>query len=197
MLIPIGLGPFQEAAGGAAQCNPLSVTAFTTLLAAAGPCEQQNAADQMIDLAKQLNNDAAMIKLAQTFCQQPRNTVGLFCPTHPRLSFSKRSSAKFGERPVLPAGAKELGTVGTVPVPIRWRQAQYLRRGRPSWKLRNDPPRAFFSTEPSGFLPGQPERPHSRRSAARQYRSEPRLWRRRRRRQQFSSLVGREPGWVN
>jgi hypothetical protein len=51
------------------------VTAFSTLLAAAGPCEQQNAADQMIDLAKQLNDDAQMIKLAQIFRQQPRNTV--------------------------------------------------------------------------------------------------------------------------
>ena len=34
----------------------------------------------MIDLAKQLNNDADMIKFAQIFAQQPRNTV------RPRLS---------------------------------------------------------------------------------------------------------------
>ncbi|KLO18041.1 hypothetical protein SCHPADRAFT_886494 [Schizopora paradoxa] len=61
-------------AGGSQQCNPLSITAFTTLLAAAGPCDQQNAADQMIDLAKQLNNDADMIKFTQIFAQQPRNT---------------------------------------------------------------------------------------------------------------------------
>lgn len=34
----------------------------------------------MIDLAKQLNNDADMIKFAQIFAQQPRNTVSpLFC----------------------------------------------------------------------------------------------------------------------
>lgn len=63
------------AAGGAEQCNPISVTAFTTLLAAAGPCDQQNSADAMVDLAKQLNNDANMIKFAQIFAQQPRNTV--------------------------------------------------------------------------------------------------------------------------
>ncbi|GLB41792.1 putative carbohydrate-binding module family 19 protein [Lyophyllum shimeji] len=62
------------AAGGGQKCNPVSVTAFTTLLAAAGPCEQQNAADQMIDLAKELNNDAQVIRLAQIFAQQPRNT---------------------------------------------------------------------------------------------------------------------------
>ncbi|KAJ8454442.1 hypothetical protein ONZ51_g13022 [Trametes cubensis] len=63
------------AAGGAEKCNPVSVTAFTTLLAAAGPCEQQDSADAMIDLAKTLNNDADMIKFAQIFAQQPRNTV--------------------------------------------------------------------------------------------------------------------------
>lgn len=67
--------PPQTAAGGGQQCNPISVTAFTTLLAAAGPCDQQNSADAMIDLAKQLNNDANMIKFAQIFAQQPRNSV--------------------------------------------------------------------------------------------------------------------------
>ena len=64
-----------QAAGGQEQCGNISVTAFTTLLAAAGPCEQQNSADAMVDLAKQLNNDADMIRLAQIFAQQPRNTV--------------------------------------------------------------------------------------------------------------------------
>lgn len=61
-------------AGGAGQCNPIAVNAIGTLLAAADPCAQQNSADQMIDLAKQLNNDADMIKLAQIFAQQPRNS---------------------------------------------------------------------------------------------------------------------------
>lgn len=51
------------------------MTAFTTLLAAAGPCEQQDSADAMVDLAKTLNSDADMIKFAQIFAQQPRNTV--------------------------------------------------------------------------------------------------------------------------
>ncbi|KAI0066468.1 hypothetical protein BV25DRAFT_1796298 [Artomyces pyxidatus] len=63
-----------DAAGGGEQCNPISVNAFSTLLAAAGPCDQQNNADQMVDLAKQLNKDADMIKFAQIFAQQPRNT---------------------------------------------------------------------------------------------------------------------------
>jgi len=61
------------AAGGAQQCNPISQTAFTSLLAAGGNCAQQDAADAMIDLAKTLNNDAEMIRLAQLFVQQPRN----------------------------------------------------------------------------------------------------------------------------
>ncbi|KAI0657952.1 hypothetical protein C8Q70DRAFT_250526 [Cubamyces menziesii] len=63
-----------NAAGGGEQCSNISVTAFSTLLAAAGPCDQQNSADAMIDLAKQLNNNADMIKFAQIFAQQPRNT---------------------------------------------------------------------------------------------------------------------------
>lgn len=63
------------AAGGGEKCNPISVTAFTTLLAAAGPCEQQDSADAMIDLAKTLNNDPDMIKFTQIFVQQPRNSV--------------------------------------------------------------------------------------------------------------------------
>ena len=65
----------QLAAGGAQQCNPISQQAFTSLLAAGGNCDQQDAADSMIDLAKQLNNDADMIRLAQIFVQQPRNAV--------------------------------------------------------------------------------------------------------------------------
>ena len=46
-----------------------------TLLAAGGNCDQQNAADAMVDLAKQLDNNADMIRLAQIFVQQPRNAV--------------------------------------------------------------------------------------------------------------------------
>lgn len=65
---------FKLAAGGGQQCNPISLNSMTTLLLAAGPCDQQNAADSMIDLAKQLNDDADMIRLAQIFVQQPRNS---------------------------------------------------------------------------------------------------------------------------
>ncbi|KAH9941476.1 hypothetical protein B0H21DRAFT_884815 [Amylocystis lapponica] len=69
-------------AGGGSQCNVISVNAFSTLLAAPGPCEQQNAADTMINLAKQLNNNAQMISLAQIFAQQPRNSLPS-CPVLP------------------------------------------------------------------------------------------------------------------
>ena len=68
------------------------MTAFSTLLAAAGPCDQQNSADAMIDLAKQLNNNADMIKFAQIFAQQPRNTVShprrVLAPTVPSINSS-------------------------------------------------------------------------------------------------------------
>ncbi|KAK0191962.1 hypothetical protein F5146DRAFT_1102187 [Armillaria mellea] len=78
------------AAGGAGQCNPLSQTAFTSLLAAGGNCDQQNAADQMIDLAKTLGNDAEMIRLTQLFVQQPRNAPDSlqvpYCQTAPKNS---------------------------------------------------------------------------------------------------------------
>lgn len=67
----------QNKAGGGQQCNTVSQNAFMTLLAAGGNCDQQNAADGMVNLAKQLNNDADMIRLAQIFVQQPRNAV---CP---------------------------------------------------------------------------------------------------------------------
>ncbi|EPQ59263.1 hypothetical protein GLOTRDRAFT_114005 [Gloeophyllum trabeum ATCC 11539] len=75
-------------AGGGQQCNPISQTAFTSLLAAGKNCDQQDAADQMIDLAKQLNNDAEMIRLAQIFVQQPRNAPDSlqvpYCQTAPK-----------------------------------------------------------------------------------------------------------------
>jgi len=61
------------AAGGAERCNPLSVAAMTTLLLAGGPCDQQNAADNFMDLSKELNSNQ-MIVLSQIFAQQPRNS---------------------------------------------------------------------------------------------------------------------------
>ncbi|KAJ3823163.1 hypothetical protein F5880DRAFT_1507192 [Lentinula raphanica] len=76
------------AAGGASQCNTISQTAFSTLLAAGGNCDQQNAADSMIDLAKTLSNNSEMIRLAQIFAQQPRNAPDSlqvpYCQTAPK-----------------------------------------------------------------------------------------------------------------
>ncbi|KAH9976529.1 hypothetical protein BJV74DRAFT_953620 [Russula compacta] len=59
--------------GGGAQCNTISQNAFTTLLAAGKNYDQQDAADQMVDLAKTLNDNADMTRLAQIFVQQPRH----------------------------------------------------------------------------------------------------------------------------
>ena len=63
--------------GGAQKCREISVQAFPTLLFAAAPCAQQDAADNLIDFAKKLNSNgtADMVRLAQIFVQQPRNTV--------------------------------------------------------------------------------------------------------------------------
>jgi hypothetical protein len=78
------------AAGGGQQCNPIAVTAASTLLAAAGNCDQQNSADAMVTLAKTLNNNAQMITLAQIFAQQPRNSPNSqavpYCETAPQNS---------------------------------------------------------------------------------------------------------------
>ncbi|KAK0442789.1 uncharacterized protein EV420DRAFT_1278194, partial [Desarmillaria tabescens] len=125
-------------AGGADQCNTLSQTAFTSLLAAGGNCDQQNAADQMIDLAKQLGNDAEMIRLTQLFVEQPRNAPDSlqvpYCQTAPKNSelnglfhcqfagsdFTKFSGDQTGNVPlgldaVSPPGSCPAKTDGPVP----------------------------------------------------------------------------------
>ncbi|KAH9934022.1 uncharacterized protein BXZ73DRAFT_89673 [Epithele typhae] len=109
------------AAGGADKCNPVSVTAFSTLLAAAGNCDQQDSGDAMIDLAKTLNNDADMIKFAQIFVQQPRNTPNAlavpYCQTAPKnpelnglfqCQFQGANQKSF-------VGGLALGANGTIP----------------------------------------------------------------------------------
>lgn len=116
-----GLFILQTAAGGGLQCNPLSVTAFTTLLAAAGPCEQQDAADSMIDLAHQLNNNADMIRFAQLFAQQPRNSPTSqsvpYCQTAPRNSeLNGLFQCQFeGVNPKVFVGGTAVGGQGTIP----------------------------------------------------------------------------------
>jgi len=109
------------AAGSGQQCNPISVTAFTTLLAAAGPCEQQDAADSMIDLAKQLNNDPDMIKFAQIFAQQPRNTPTSqsvpYCqqaPKNPELNGAFQCQFQSADKQTFVGGAT-VGSAGTIP----------------------------------------------------------------------------------
>ncbi|KAF8151346.1 hypothetical protein B0H34DRAFT_727266 [Crassisporium funariophilum] len=74
--------------GSSDQCSSIAVTAFTSLLEEGGVCDQQDSGDQMIDLAKQLGNDSEMIRLAQLFVQQPRNSATKlqvpYCQVAPR-----------------------------------------------------------------------------------------------------------------
>ena len=52
----------------------MAVAAFQTLLANADVCDQLKAADNLVDLSKELNSPE-MIAHAQIFAQQPRNSV--------------------------------------------------------------------------------------------------------------------------
>lgn len=64
------------------QCNTISWSAFTTLLAAGKNGDQQDVADRMVDLAKQLNNNADIIRLAQILVQQPKNAMRFYHPSY-------------------------------------------------------------------------------------------------------------------
>ncbi|PPQ99280.1 hypothetical protein CVT24_009280 [Panaeolus cyanescens] len=135
--------PWQDAcvAAGATidQCSNVAVKAFTSLLEAGGPCDQQDGADAMIDLAKQLNGNAEMIRLAQIFAQQPRNSPskaqvpycqkapkneelnGLFHCQFAGSDFSQFSGDQTGNiplglsAPVSPAGSCPANPSGPVP----------------------------------------------------------------------------------
>jgi hypothetical protein len=93
---------------------------MSTLLAAAGPCDQQNAADTMIDLAKQLDNDPEMIRLAQLFAQQPRNSPDSlsipYCqspPNNAELNGLFQCQFEGVDKAEFTTGA--VGTPGTIP----------------------------------------------------------------------------------
>ncbi|TFY79671.1 hypothetical protein EWM64_g4334, partial [Hericium alpestre] len=137
--------PFEQAcdaAGGGQQCNSIKVSAIATLLAAAGPCAQQDSADQMIDLAKQsLKSDKATIDAAVTFSQQPRNSPTsekvLYCNKAPKnqelqgtfqcqfqgtkatfvggLQPGAAGTVPFGQKTVNPAGSCPLNPGGPIP----------------------------------------------------------------------------------
>jgi hypothetical protein len=108
-------------AGGGLKCNPLAVSAFETLLAAAGPCDQQNAADNMIDLAKTLKSQD-MITLAQIFAQQPRNTPNSlavpYCQQAPQnVELTGLFQCQFqGANLEEFVGGSQVGSPGTIPL---------------------------------------------------------------------------------
>ncbi|KAH9173996.1 proline-rich protein [Lactarius sanguifluus] len=109
-----------DTAGGGQQCNAIAVTAFGTLLAAAGPCDQQDNADIMMDLSKKLNSPD-MIKFAQIFAQQPRNTPNSvsveYCQKAPRNEeLNGLFQCQFqGADPVNFTNGLKAGDAGTIP----------------------------------------------------------------------------------
>ncbi|KAI0247720.1 hypothetical protein BJV78DRAFT_1397040 [Lactifluus subvellereus] len=117
-------------AGGGAKCQTISQNAFLTLLAAGKNCDQQDAADQMVDLAKTLKNNPDMIRLAQIFVQQPRNAPEKlqvpYCQKAPRnaelkgffhCQFAGSNFAKFSgdQTGNLPLGVKAVVPPGSCP----------------------------------------------------------------------------------
>ena len=111
-----------KAAGGTDSCGTTSQTAFMTLLANAGDCDQQNAADSMIDLAKSLNNNPQMISLAQVFVQQPRNTPNKlsvnYCQQQPKnAELNGLFQCQFqGADPTTFTNNVKVGGPGTIPL---------------------------------------------------------------------------------
>jgi hypothetical protein len=110
-----------DTAGGGQDCNTVAVNAFETLLAAAGPCDQQNAADTMVDLAKTLENNADVIKFAQIFAQQPRNSPSSqsvqYCQQAPKnAELDGLFQCQFqGDNPTVFVGGVNVGQPGTIP----------------------------------------------------------------------------------
>jgi len=112
-------------AGGGQKCNPISIQAFSTLLAGPGPCEQQDAADAMIDLAHTLGSNTEMIRLTQLFVQQPRNSPDsvsvLYCQKAPRnAELNGLFQCQFaGVNPKVFTGSLAVGAPGTIPFGLK------------------------------------------------------------------------------
>ncbi|KAH9973430.1 hypothetical protein BGW80DRAFT_1437194 [Lactifluus volemus] len=110
-----------DEAGGGPKCNQLAVTAFSTLLAGAGPCDQQDSADNMMTLAKQLNS-SPMISLTQIFVQQARNSPDSlsvpYCQNAPKNSeLNGLFQCQFqGVNPKIFFGNAQVGAQGTIPL---------------------------------------------------------------------------------
>jgi hypothetical protein len=87
---------------------------------AAGPCEQQDAADNQIDLAKQLNSQQ-MIALSQIFAQQPRNSPNSvsipYCQKAPKnQELTGLFQCQFqGSNKQVFVGGVQVGGPGTIP----------------------------------------------------------------------------------
>lgn len=152
----------QQAAGGGQNCGTVSVAAFTTLLAAGNACDHQgmlacivylqlsnmcrfvDAADNMIDLAKTLKNNAQVISLAQVFAQQPRNAPDslavLYCQKAPRnVELNGLFQCQFaGVKQAVFTGNVAVGAPGTIPL---GKTAPLSPAG--SWRVYPDFPPSF------------------------------------------------------
>jgi len=107
-------------AGGGADCSNIAVTAASKLLAAPGPCEQQDSADSMVDLSKKLNSQP-MITAAQIFGQQARNSpTNQFVPYCQKAPKNPELNGVFqcqfqGENSQTFVGGLAVGAPGTIP----------------------------------------------------------------------------------
>ena len=107
-------------AGGGDKCGLTSQNASITLLASAGDCDQQNAADNMINHAKSLNNNSAMISLAQVFIQQLRNSLNRFSVNYCQQQFKNTELNRLfqcqcrGVDPTTFTGNVNMGGQGTI-----------------------------------------------------------------------------------
>jgi len=164
----------QLAAGGGQACNPLSVAAFSTLLAAPEPCAQQNAADNMIDLAKQLKGNAEMIRLTQLFRQTPRNAVSkssfsiAYSSTDQRIAGQSLSL-------VLPICSSEWRVTRALSMSVQRREPKSVHRQPPRWATRDHPLRVVGCRKPRGFVPSIKDT-YSRWAAAQQDCGKPERW---------------------
>lgn len=110
---------------GSAQCNELSVNAFQTLLAGAGPCDQQNAADELVSYSKQLNSPQ-MVALAQLFSQQARNAVSPI-PLTQCISYQTDTlfhTAQLRFHSLLSTSSSKSRAQRVVPMSVQWKQSE-------------------------------------------------------------------------
>ena len=122
----------------------------------------------MMNLSKQLNSPD-MIKFAQIFCQQPRNSVRrVLCFFSTSLILTPPFPlAQFAQRRVLPTGAKQCRAQWALPMPVPRCRSEQLHQRTESRRSGDHPVRSDLPSEPPRELPCEPVGPYHRRSPAR------------------------------